>query len=126
MSRLYGTFDFTGCQRFNRFTSNDAKTHQQCPYFFTSSSINIDFVLMAIFFEHGQIERRVNFSFFIHVSDLLSGKTHKSILLRETFLHLFLGGRGGYTRTFANVRDNCFFKQQNYRKNVVSKKEYYS
>ena len=48
------------------------------------------------------------------------GKTHKSILLRETFFCTFEGGGGGgggYTRKH--------FSSRNYWKNLVSKKEYY-
>ena len=53
---------------------------------------------MVIFLSTGYIERRVNFSFFIHLSDLLLGENHKSIFLRETFFACLGVGEGGYTR----------------------------
>ena len=60
----------------------------------------------------------------------LLGKTHKSILLRETFFYctffFFLGGGEGFMqKRFSNFSNNRFFMQRNYRKNVVSKEEYY-
>ena len=55
----------------------------------------------------------VNFSFFIHLSDLLLGKTHKSILLRETFFFLHVwGGGGGQEQRFSNVSNNRFFNRE--------------
>ena len=59
------------------------------------------------------------------------GKTHKSILLRETFLCTFGGGGcgGGVGVLHKNVSQILaiidFFKQRNYWKNLVSKEEYY-
>ena len=55
-------------------------------------------------------------------------KTHKSILLRETFFARLGRGEGG-----GGLRKNVsqilaiieFFKQRNYRKNLVRKEEYY-
>ena len=45
----------------------------------------------------------------------------------KRFLHFFGGeGGGGYTRTFLNILALIdFFKQRNFRKNFVSKPEYY-
>ena len=58
----------------------------------------------------------------------LLGKIHRSILSRETFFaRLGEGGGGGGLRK--NVSQILaiidFFKQKNYRKNLVSKEEYY-
>ena len=56
----------------------------------------------------------------------LSGKTHKSILLRETFSASLGGGGGGVRKNVSQILALInFFKQRNYRKNFVSKEEYY-
>ena len=55
----------------------------------------------------------------------LLGKIHRSVLLQETFL-VRLGGGGGVTQErFSILAIIDFFKQRNYRKNLVSKEEYY-
>ena len=52
-------------------------------------------------------------------------KTHKSILLRETFFAR-LGGGGGLHKNVSQILAIIdFFKQRNYRKNLVSKEGYY-
>ena len=58
----------------------------------------------------------------------LLGKIHRSILLRETFFARLGGGGGGAVtqERFSNFSTNrFFFKQRNYRKNLVSKEEHY-
>ena len=57
-------------------------------------------------------------------------KIHRSILLRETFFARLGGGEGGRVEGICkNVSQIWaiidFFKQRNYRKNLVSKEEYY-
>ena len=52
-------------------------------------------------------------------------KTHKSILLRETFF-AHLGRIGVSHKNVSQILAIIdFFKQRNYRKNFVSKEEYY-
>ena len=75
---------FTGCQCFNRFISEDAKTHQHnaVTFFYL---ILVTWICANGHLFLAQVNRAtckftgVNFSFFMHLSDLLSGKTHKSI-----------------------------------------------
>ena len=45
----------------------------------------------------------------------------------NVFLHVWGGGGGGvFTQErFSNFGNDRFFKQRNYRKNLVSKEEYY-
>ena len=53
----------------------------------------------------------------------LLGKIHRSILLWETFFARWGGGlRKNVSQSLAMID---FFKQRNYRKNLVSKEEYY-
>ena len=54
----------------------------------------------------------------------LLGKTHKSILLQETTFCTF-GGRGLHKNVSQILAIINFFKQRNYRKDLVSKEEYY-
>ena len=56
----------------------------------------------------------------------LLGKIHRSILLGETFLHVWgRGGGGGLRKNVSQILAIIdFFKQKNCRKNVVSKEEY--
>ena len=55
-----------------------------------------------------------------------SGKTHKSILLRETFFCTFGGGGGGLHKNVSQILAMIdVFKQRNYQKNLVSEEEYY-
>ena len=55
----------------------------------------------------------------------LLGKIHISILLWETF-YARLGGGGGLHKNVSQIFAIIdFFKQRNYRKNLVSKGEYY-
>ena len=59
------------------------------------------------------------------------GKTQKLILLRETFFARWGGGgggggEGGLHKNVSQILAMIdFFKQRNYRKNLVSKEEYY-
>ena len=56
------------------------------------------------------------------------GKTHKSILLRETFFRIFFwgGGGGGLHKNVSQILAIIdFLKQRNYWKNLVRKEEYY-
>ena len=59
----------------------------------------------------------------------LLGKTHKSMLLRETFFARWGGGggrEGGLRKNISQILAIIdFFKQINYRKKLVSKEEYY-
>ena len=55
----------------------------------------------------------------------LLGKIHRSILLRETFFAR-LGGGGVLRKNVSQILAIIdFFKQRNYRENLVSKEEYY-
>ena len=48
-----------------------------------------------------------------HMLRIASGKTHKSILLRETFFCMFGGGGGGVGQErFSNFSNNRFFQAE--------------
>ena len=66
--------------------------------------------------------------FLIWLTWELLGKTHKSILLRETFFARLGGGGGGEVtqERFSNFSNNRFFQAEKLPENLASKEEYYT